>query len=98
MQHEKVLASFEDRKESRAKGSLKTLEKARKHILPLSLQKKFIPTHCFEPMAACVLSCFSRVQLFVTPWTVAWQATLQAGILQARILEWVAIPSSRGSS
>ena len=33
----------------------------------------------------------SRVRLFVTPWTVH-------GILQARILEWVAIPFSRGSS
>ena len=37
----------------------------------------------------------SRVQLFVTPWTVARQAH---GILQERILEWVAIPFSRGSS
>ena len=33
----------------------------------------------------------SRVQLFVTPWTIH-------GILQARILEWVAFPFSRGSS
>ena len=41
---------------------------------------------------------FSRVQLFATLWTVAWQAPLSMGILQARILEWVAMPSSRGSS
>ena len=34
----------------------------------------------------------------VTPWTVAHQATLSMGILQARILEWVAISFSRGSS
>ena len=34
----------------------------------------------------------------VTPWNVARQAPLSMGILQARILEWVAIPSSRGSS
>ena len=40
----------------------------------------------------------SRVWLFATPWTVAHQAPLSMGILQARILEWVAIPSSRGSS
>ena len=39
----------------------------------------------------------SRVQLFVTPWTVARQAPLSMGFLQARILEWVALPSSRGS-
>jgi len=30
--------------------------------------------------------------------TVACQAPLSMGILQARILEWVAMPSSRGSS
>ena len=29
------------------------------------------------------------VQLFKTPWTVARQAPLSLGILQARILEWV---------
>ena len=40
----------------------------------------------------------SRVQLFVTPWTVACQAPLSIGFSQARILEWLAIPSSRGFS
>ena len=40
----------------------------------------------------------SPVRLFATPWTVAHQAPLSMGILQARILEWVAMPSSRGSS
>ena len=35
---------------------------------------------------------------FVTLWTVAHQAPLSTGILQARILEWVAMLSSRGSS
>ena len=38
------------------------------------------------------------VWLFVTPWTVACQAPLSVGILQARILECVAMSSSRGSS
>ena len=33
-----------------------------------------------------------------TPWAVAHQASLSMGILQVRILEWVAIPFSRGSS
>ena len=46
----------------------------------------------------CMLSHFSRVQLFATPWIVARQASLSMGILQARILEWVATPFSRGSS
>ena len=46
---------------------------------------------------ACLLSCFSPVQLFVTLWTVGHQAPLSLGILQARILEWVDMPYSRGS-
>ena len=37
----------------------------------------------------------SRVQLSVTPWTVAHQAPLSTVILQARILEWTAISFSR---
>ena len=40
----------------------------------------------------------SHVQLFATPQTVACQAPLSMRILQARILEWVAMPSFRGSS
>ena len=31
-------------------------------------------------------------------WTIAGQAPLSMGILQARILEWIAMPSSMGSS
>ena len=44
------------------------------------------------------LCVFSRVQLFVTLWTVACQTPLSMGIFQARILEWVAMLSSGGSS
>ena len=40
----------------------------------------------------------SHVWLFATPCTIAYQAPLSMGILQARILEWVAYPFSRGSS
>ena len=40
----------------------------------------------------------SHVRFFVTLRTVARQAPLSMGILQARILEWVAVPSSGGSS
>ena len=40
----------------------------------------------------------SRVQLFVNPWTIAYQAPLSMGFFQARILEWVTISFSRGSS
>ena len=39
-----------------------------------------------------------HVQLFVTPWTVAYQAPPSMGFFQARELEWVAISFSRASS
>ena len=38
----------------------------------------------------------SRVQLFVTPWTVVFQAPLSKEFSR-QILEWVAIPYSRES-
>ena len=56
-----------------------------------------IHTQIFMSSYVCVLSCFSHVWLFVTPWTVTHQTPVH-GILQARILEWVAMSSSRGSS
>ena len=40
----------------------------------------------------------SWVQIFATPWAVAHQFPLSMGILQAGMLEWVAMHSSRGSS
>ena len=46
-----------------------------------------------DSMLFCaMLSHSSHVQLFGTPGTVAHQAPLSMGILQARILEWVAMP------
>ena len=51
-------------------------------------------------VCVCVCVCawlLCHGQLFVTPWTVACQAPVH-GIFQARILEWVAISSPRGSS
>ena len=52
----------------------------------------------YQPRATRVLSCFSHVQLLAPPWIVARQAPVSMGILQASILEWVAISFSRGSS
>ena len=52
----------------------------------------------YEVNACCILSRFSCVSLCVAPWTAARQAPLVHGILQARILVRVAMPSSRGSS
>ena len=45
-----------------------------------------------------LFSCSVVSNSFATPWTVACQAPLSIGISQARILEWVAISFSRGSS
>ena len=45
-----------------------------------------------------MLSHSCHVQLFATLWIAACQAPLPIGILQTRIFEWVAMPSSRGSS
>ena len=56
---------------------------------------------CYLWIMFIVLYCpqsLNHVLLFVTPQTVAHQASLSMGIFQARILEWVAISSSRGSS
>ena len=52
----------------------------------------------YVPLCWCVLSHFSCVRLFATLWTIVRQALLPMGILQARILEWDAMHSSRGSS
>ena len=46
----------------------------------------------------CCAHSHSHVWLFATPWTVACRTPLSVGILQARILEWVVMPSSRESS
>ena len=46
----------------------------------------------------CAVLGHSVVSNSVTLWTVAHQAPLSMGIFQARILEWVAKPSSPGSS
>ena len=48
-------------------------------------------------MRVCVLSRFSHVKLFATRWTSSLPDSYVHMILQARILEWVAMPSSRGS-
>ena len=57
---------------------------------------------CLPPPLMAVpyphLRVLSRVQLFETPCTIAHQAPPSMGILQARILEWVAMPSSREPS
>ena len=46
----------------------------------------------------CCAYLLSHVQHFATPWAVTHQALLSIVILQARILEWVSMPFSKGSS
>ena len=50
-----------------------------------------------SPVVTLCLVAQSRPTL-VIPWTVAHQAPLSLGILQAGLLEWVAMPFFRGSS
>ena len=47
---------------------------------------------------ACVRAKPFQSRLTATPWTVARQAPLTMGILQASVLEWVAMPSTRKSA
>ena len=60
------------------------------------------PQTCKTKIKFCLVLCCAysliHVRLFATPWTVVHQALLSMGILQARILEWIARPSSRGFS
>ena len=48
----------------------------------------------------CAVLCLATQSCptLLTPWTVVHQAPLSMGIPQARTLEWVAMPSSKGSS
>ena len=47
-----------------------------------------------QPLSlAPILGVLSHVRLLAAPWTVARQGFSIRGILQARILEWVAMPS-----
>ena len=55
----------------------------------------------FQQQCVCVCVCVQLVncaRLLATPWTVTHHVPLSMVFLKARILEWVAISSSRGSS
>ena len=56
-----------------------------------------LPSTCVS-VCVCVCVCFSLVWLPATLWTIAHKAPLVHGILHAGKLEWLAMPSSRGSS
>ena len=68
-------------------------------VLPMNIQGWFpLGLEVGAYMTACMLSSFSDIQLFVTLQTVTRSGSSVHGILQAKILEWVVMPSSRGSS
>ena len=47
-------------------------------------------------MGLLLLNCFSRVLLFVTPWTVAHQASLSMGFSRQAYWSWLPLPAPRG--
>ena len=57
----------------------------------------FIICHLKTALALGASSVISVMSDSAIPWTVVRQAPLSMEILQARILEWVALPSSRRS-
>ena len=63
----------------------------------LSFNFYFIYLAALDLSSPSEVKSFSCVQLFATPWTVAYQASSVHGILQARILEWVTISFSISS-
>ena len=66
---------------------------------PLLLLPSIFPSiKVFSNESALRIRHFRCVQLFATSWAIAWHTPLSMGILQARVLEWVAMPSSRGFS
>ena len=53
---------------------------------------------CFHNVYVCVCELTSVISDSATLWTIARQDPLSMGNLQAKIPEWVAMPSSRGPS
>ena len=78
------------------------------HILgsyPLLLPRFWASSSLCQPPAFPLLQLFeksvdvlSRAHLFVTLWIIVCQAPLSMGFFPARIVEWVAISSPKGSS
>ena len=66
-------------------------------LLLLLLYSYFFSETSFLPFCEWVWKSLSRIWLFAIPWTIQSRFCM-ARILQARILEWVAFPFSRGSS
>ena len=65
------------------------------HIFPYSHES--LQTHCIHQLLCCLCQLLSCVQL-CNPMDCSPPGSSVRGILQARILEWVAMPFSKGSS
>ena len=74
-----------------SKGSNSGFPRCRQTLYRLSHQVSPQKTLC------CAVLSYSVMSDSVTPWTAVHQAPLSMGIFQARILEWVAMSSPRGS-
>ena len=75
-------------------GNFPELQSLRIHLKMQGTWVQFLVGERRSHMHTHVLSCFSHVRLFAILWTIA----LCPGILQARMLEWAAMPLFRGSS
>ena len=93
-----ILKTRQERKSGRQRSNFAEYFRLRKrviiHVFVLNVMKSQ-----WRRKKRKKVKSLSRVQLLVTLWTVAHQALLSMGILQARILEWVAISfSNRGEN
>ena len=70
---------------------LHSLNTCRTSVSPQGVTDKNVSACLYAQLLSCV-------RLFETLWTVAHQASLSMGFSRQRILEWVAISSSRESS
>ena len=64
----------------------------------LAMQEPWVRSLGWEDSLEKGTATHSSILAWRIPWTVAHQAPLSMGILQASKLDWVAMPSSRGSS
>ena len=83
-------------------SSVQSLSRVRLFATPWTIARQASPSRCLKPHMLSNPACVQAKSLQSCPtlchlWTVARQAPLSMGILQERILEWVAMPSSRES-
>ena len=83
-------SQFKKKKPSAYVVGLSQLHREHQHPFQLMLLLQHAKKCAYMP------NCFSRVRLFVTLWTSPPGSSVH-GILQERILEWVAVLTSRGS-